>query len=381
MRFHSKKKIVLLGMMSRHPVAGSVWLTMQYLVGFKRLGYDVYYVDSAKPQAFMDGQDDGSTKAAAFIASAMQYFDLPNDRWAFHALHSDGHCYGLSRSQIKELYLSADLLINLHGATLPLPEQSATKRLVYLGTDPVDREVQLFHNDQNIVDLMAQHCAIFTWGENYGKSDCGVPVSDRFDFKPTRQPVLIDLWESNGVRPGQDFTTVGNWRQPHRKVRVKGEIYHWSKHFEFLKFIDLPSKTDQTFEIALSRFGEEDRQTLESKGWKVRDGLSVSTDLDTYRQYILQSRGEFAVAKDQNIRLRSGWFSDRSATYLAAGRPVITQETGFANILPTGEGLFAFSTMDEIVDAIDRINSNGGIQLPQVATIWRICGAWGPLRF
>ena len=135
-------------------------------------------------------------------------------------------------------------------------------------------------------------------------------------------------------------------------------MYHWSKHFEFLKFIELPGKRPQLFELALGACEDEDRSLLERHGWNLREALSVSTDIDAYRGYIGQSRGEFTVAKDQNVRLRSGWFSDRSATYLATGRPVITQETGFSNVLPSGEGLFGFSTMDEILQAVDGINAD-----------------------
>jgi hypothetical protein len=105
----------------------------------------------------------------------------------------------------------------------------------------------------------------------------------------------------------------------------------------FMRFLDLPSRTNQAFELALAGCGEADKLTLEGRGWKVREALALSSDVDAYRRYITRSRGEFTVAKDQNVRLRSGWFSDSSATYLAAGRPVITQETGFSNILPTGE--------------------------------------------
>jgi hypothetical protein len=132
-------------------------------------------------------------------------------------------------------------------------------------------------------------------------------------------------------------------------------VYEWSKHHEFLKFLDVPCETGQAFELAMNRYGE-DRGLLERHGWQVRDALAFSTDIDAYRDYVAHSRGEFTVAKDQNIRLRTGWFSDRSATYLAAGRPVITQETGFGNILPTGKGLFAFTTMEEIGEAVEQIN-------------------------
>lgn len=362
MNYPSKKQIVVLGMMARQPVAGIVWLTMQYLVGFQRLGYEVYYVEAhaATPKMFMDDEDaDGTLKAVAFIDGVMRRFGMA-DRWAYHALHADGNCYGLSHSQLMHLYDSAELLINMHGGTTPQPEHIATGRLVYLGTDPVEREIELFHNVQETIELMEAHCAFFTWGENYGNPDCRVPVSDRFDFKPTRQPVVLDYWQTygNGNGAGRMFTTIGSWRQLWREISFQGATYHWSKHYEFLKFVDLPARTDQNFELALAGCEEADQRMLESKGWRVRDSLSFTCDLDAYRQYIGQSRGEFTVAKDQNVRLRSGWFSDRSATYLAAGRPVITQETGFSSILPTGQGLFAFSTIEEVESAIESINSD-----------------------
>src|SRR5205807_943665 len=129
-------------------------------------------------------------------------------------------------------------------------------------------------------------------------------------------------------------------------------------HYEFLKFLDLPTRTEQPFELALSSYEPEDRDMLEEHGWRVRHALDLSTDLDPYRDYIAASRGEFTVAKDQNVRLRTGWFSDRSATYLAAGRPVITQDTGFGNVLPTGEGLFAFTSLDDIQAAVEAIDAD-----------------------
>jgi hypothetical protein len=216
----------------------------------------------------------------------------------------------------------------------------------------------LYHDLPQIIDVLQPHCAFFTFAENYGNPDCILPVSQRFPFRSTRPPVVLEFWQSYRNLMGDAFTTIGNWRQLGQDVRFQGEVYHWSKHYEFLKFLDLPRLTDQAFELALGKYDDADKHLLESKGWRVRHALGFSTDLDAYRQYIGQSRGEFTVAKDQNVRLRSGWFSDRSATYLAAGRPVITQETGFSNILPTGQGLFAFSTMEDIIGAVDRINSD-----------------------
>lgn len=356
----SPGKIVVLGSMTKMPVAGVVWQTMQYVVGFKRLGYDVYYVEAhgRTPSMFSEREgDDASEKAATFIERVMRRFDLAG-RWAFHALHADGRVYGLSDAQLNELYRSAALLINLHGGTMPLPEHYATDRLVYLGTDPVEVEIELHDGIPRAIDFLAPHCAFFSYGENYGNADCKLPVSKVYRFKPTRQPIIVDFWENAALNAAKDFTTIGNWRQPWREVTFQGEVFHWSKHLEFLKFIDLPQRTGQSFELALSSYDEEERRMLEAAGWRVRPALDISMDLDAYRDYILKSRGEFTVAKDQNVRLRSGWFSDRSASYLAGRRPVITQETGFSNILPTGTGLFGFSTMDEILDAVEAINSD-----------------------
>jgi hypothetical protein len=125
-----------------------------------------------------------------------------------------------------------------------------------------------------------------------------------------------------------------------------------------MKFLDLPRRTEQPFELALASYQPEDRQMLEAQGWIVSEASAVSGGLDAYRDFVAGSRGEFTVAKDQNVRLRSGWFSERSAQYLAAGRPVITQETGFSSVLPTGSGLFGFSTMEEIVAAVQAVNAD-----------------------
>jgi hypothetical protein len=370
------KKIVVLGMMTRTPVAGNVWLVIQYLVGFRRLGYDVYYVEAHRraPSMFMDAaEDDGSAKAAAFLDAVMRRFDL-GGHWAFHALHSDGRCYGMTETELHQLYASADLIINLHGGTVPLPEHSATGRLVYLETDPVALEVEIYKNVPATLAFLEPHVAFFTWGENYGNDDCLVPLSPRFQFRPTRPPVVPDFWTGAGDGGARDsFTTVGSWRQDARDVELDGGVYRWSKHHEFLKFIDVPRRTGRRFELALNRCADGDQRLLEANGWGVRDALALSADLDSYRAYLGASHGEFTVAKDQNVRLRSGWFSERSAQYLAAGRPVITQDTGFTNVLPTGEGLFGFSTMDDIEGAVGEIEADYERHSRAAAALAREC--------
>jgi len=350
-----KPKIVVLGMMSRMRVAGAVWQTLHYLLGLQRLGYDVFYIEAhgCLSWAFLENE----VQAAEFIDGIMKRFDMAH-QWAFHARHASGRCYGMSEHQVRELYREASAVINLHGGTEPTPEHIASQNLVYIETDPGWVQVQVHEGERRILDLLEPHCAFFTFGENYGKPDCSLPVSDRFQFRPTRQPVVLDLWDAYGVSESGKITTVGNWRQSRRVVVYEGEEYQWSKHFEFLKFLDVPKCTSQKFELALSGFDTSDRALLEASGWEVRDAANFSLDFELYKQYIAGSRGEFTVAKDQNIRFRTAWFSDRSATYLAAARPVITQETGFSKFLPTGEGLFSFSTKDEVLAAVDAINGD-----------------------
>ncbi|HSU56976.1 MAG TPA: hypothetical protein VLT36_23235, partial [Candidatus Dormibacteraeota bacterium] len=352
-------KIVLLGFLSHFPVAGVAWQTIHYLVGFQKLGYEVYYVEAhgCTPSKLMQSEtDDGACRAAAYIEAIMRRVGLEH-RWAYHSLY-DSRYFGLSKVQLKEVYQSAALLINLHGSHLPTPDLAATGRLVYLETDPVDVQIDLFHEKAETLEYLSPHCAFFTFGENLGNPDCLVPAPQRFHFLPTRQPVVMDYWEDHGRGASECFTTIGNWRQPWREFTYKGEVYRWSKDLEFQKFLDLPSRAQGPFELALSSFTEDDRRMLEGKGWRIRPALEISSGLDIYRRYIAESRGEFTVAKEQNVRLRSGWFSERAATYLAAGRPVINQETAFSKGLPTGEGLFAFSSMDEALGAVEAINSD-----------------------
>jgi hypothetical protein len=229
-------------------------------------------------------------------------------------------------------------------------------------------------NVQSLYEYVEEHDDFVTYGENIGNPDCPIPPLPRLRSK-TRQPVLLDLWR--GDPPARaEFTTVSNWKQEGHDVEFRGETYYWSKHHEFLKFIDLPLRTGQPIELAMGLadasvtrpgFGDlipavgmtaEERRRLAANGWKLTDAHAFTTDPWPYRDYIRSSRGEFTVAKDQYTRLRSGWFSERSACYLAAGRPVVTQDTGFGTVLPIGEGLFAFNTLDEILAAFDAIGAD-----------------------
>lgn len=356
----SRPKIVLLGMLTKIPVGGVAWLVRQYVVGFERLGFEPYYVEAhgRTPSMFMQREDDDPTAlAVAYLDREMRRIGL-DGRWAFHALHADGSVHGLSATALGELYRDAALIINLHGGTVPLEEHAATGRLVYLGTDPVDVELELHQGLERTVAFLQPHVAFFTWALNYGGRTCLLPHDARFPAVPSAPPVVLDLWEGGGA-PGSAFTTIGNWRQDYRDLTFRGETYRWSKHHEFLRILDLPRRTGADLELALSSYEEADRVLLESRGWRVRPAVEVSADPDAYRRYIQQSRGELTVAKDQNVRLRTGWFSERSATYLAAGRPVVTQDTGFGAVLPTGEGLLAFSDVDGAAACIAEVLGDG----------------------
>ena len=355
-----RPKVVLLGMMSKMPVAGVVWQYLHYLLGFERLGYEAYYVEAhgRTPSMLMESGEtaDASGRAAAFIATIMRRYGL-SDRWAYRALHRDGRCFGMTERRLDGLLGSAELIVNLHGGTKPLPELRATDRLVYLETDPVQLQLELAEGYEASYAFLEAHAAFFTFAENYGQPDCLLPVSDRFRFETTRQPVLPDLWETARPPAHDRLTTIGNWSQPWRDVSMNGSVYSWSKDQEFKKLLDLPARAGQRFELALSSYEDADRELLEQHGWRVRPAMEFSTDLVAYRDFIAASAGEFTVAKDQNVSLRTGWFSDRSATYLAAGRPVITQDTGFGHALPVGEGLFAFSDEEEVVEALARLDA------------------------
>jgi hypothetical protein len=355
-----KRTIIVLGMVTKMPVPGVLWQAVHYLVGFRRLGYEVLYVEDhgRSPSMFVGPDDLGSARAASFLHRFLSRFDL-GDRWAFRALHDDGRTFGRSEAQLLAAYASAELILNLHGGTRPRSEHTQGDRLVYIGTDPVQIEIELWQGRRETFEFLDAHCAIFTFAENYGRPGCGLPLTDRYAFRPTRQPVVLDFWD-NDRTPGSRYTTIANWHQPFRTVRYRGVDYTWSKDREFRKFAALPEMTGASFELALSSIEPADRIELARRGWRVTPAERFGRTPDAYRDFIWESRGEFTVAKDQNVRLRSGWFSDRSATYLAAGRPVITQETGFTGILPTGSGLRGFTTIDEAAAAIEAVEVDPG---------------------
>lgn len=354
----NRPRVVVLGMLTKMPVPGVWWQVAHYLLGLERLGYETWYVEAngMNPSMFQDDEHDhGEPKAAAYLDGFVARLGL-NGQFAYHAVHAGGEVYGLHRAGLNRLYADAALIINLHGGTPPLEEHARTGRLVYLETDPVQLQVELHEGLEETIAFLEPHVAFFTFGERYGLPGCGLPVSDRFTFKPTRQPVVCDLWAS-AEPPGDAFTTVGTYRQGWRDVDLAGETYKWTKSAEWPAYLTLPERTGATFAPALGNTRARDDVAFADHGWKVSDP-GLLDDPDDYRRFIQRSRAEFTVAKDQNVRLRTGWFSDRSATYLAAGRAVVTQDTGFGAVLPVGQGLHAYRTLDEAVAAVEAVEAD-----------------------
>jgi hypothetical protein len=262
----------------------------------------------------------------------------------------------MTEAQILRLYREADAFLNVTGAQEIRDEHLACRRRIYVESDPFASQIKVANGDPGMIAALEAHDTHFTFGENLGAADCDVPV-ERIRWLPTRQPVVLDLWD-NAI-PGNRVTynTVTTWHNRGKNVTYRDETYYWTKDREFEKFLDLPRRSPVPFELA-ARVPDDVRSRLLDLGWRLRDSIEISGDINCYRDYISQSRGEFTVARDQYVRPRTGWFSDRSACYLAAGRPVITQETGFNKFLPTGKGLFGFHTMDDVLAAVDGIESD-----------------------
>ena len=350
-------RIVVLGIMGRTPLAGVVWQAMHYLEGFRRLGHEVVYVEDTGAWPY-DPEQNTLTEdvryAVRTIEAAMTLLGLP-DRWAYRAAPPGSRLFGLGEAELAQVCRDADVLVNVTGAAVLREEYLRVPVRIYLETDPVLSQIEAAQGRESMVAMLAAHTHHFTFGENVGTAECALPV-EHVKFQHTRQPVVLDWWATDGeVGPRGRFTTISSWRQTEKDVEWNGVTYCWSKHRQFLEFIDLPRRAPTPVELALACHEPEAVALLRSHGWQVLDGLTLSRDLHRYRDYIQAAAGEFTVAKEQYVQWRTGWSSDRSACYLAAGRPVITQDTGFDRILPTGLGLFAFTTMDDVLGAMDAL--------------------------
>lgn len=359
-------RIVVAGSAGAMPFAGVAWQVLQYLEGFRRLGHEVFYLEDTGEwpydpvaKAFCDDGD----FAAEYVAVLMARCGL-DQAWCYRDVASGGF-YGCSERQLDQTLAAADVFINLSGVTVPREEHMRIPVRVYLETDPVAPQLEVAKGYRFTIELLAAHTHHLTYGENFGAPDCGVPLG-RFDYWPTRPPAVLDWWEPHSGTDGhtgdvpvgahdRPFTTIANWRQRGKDIVWRGRLFTWSKDVQFMPYLALAHRVGAPIELALAGANEETVSLLRAAGWRVRPAGPLSKDLDAYRDFIRSSAGEFSVVKEQYAALRSGWFSDRSACYLAAGRPVIVQDTGFGCVLPTGVGVLSFSNIAEAVAAFESV--------------------------
>lgn len=350
-------RIVVSGLIAQYPLGGVTWDYIQYLIGLARLGHDVYYLEDTGQWPY-NPQDEGVSKGCEFnvryLAEVMARFGL-KDRWMYR-FPWQSRWYGLSDSRRQEILASADLLINVSG-TLERPERyaSVVNRLAYIDSDPVFTQVKLARGQIDFRRAIDAHHVHFSFGELIGRGAAsGLPETGH-RWMPTRQPVVIGLWEGADMPHRESFTTIMNWTS-YKSLEFDGRTYG-QKDQEFARFIDLPDSTSSPLEVAIGagKLRQPPRRLLRKRGWVVVDPQKVCPDMDSYRGYIQSSKAEWSVAKHGYVVGRPGWFSCRSACYLASGRPVVVQDTGFSDVLPVGEGLLAFSKLDEAIDAVGSV--------------------------
>jgi len=351
-----------MGFMGSMPIAGVIWQHVHYVVGLQQLGHDVFYIeDSARlpynPETFeVNNEFDYAAKVLDRLAGE---FDFKN-RWAFCARYlKNNPTAGLPLKKIRRLYRDADAILNICGTQEFNDDLLKSDRIIYVESDPGVEQIKIDQGVKSTIDYLSRHHALFTFGENVGTKKFPVPRHG-FKWHATRQPIVTHLWKTNRVpKRAAVFTSIANWSTSGLKdITWRGRKYLWSKSREFLRFAAAPKRVGEKFELATNIQDLCAREKFERNGWRLVSPLQMSIDYWHYRDYIQQSKGEFTAAKDQYVRLNTGWFSDRSACYLAAGRPVITQETGFTKNYGGDAGLLAFRSLGEIADAVKKINAD-----------------------
>ena len=356
-------RIVLLHFVGQMPLAGIAWQAINHLVALEQLGYETWYVEDHGINPY-DPRISSVVMDCAYnvgyLRAAMERHGLAG-RWAYWDAVRDVH-YGLSREEVSRVYAEADGLINLCGATRLREEHLRCPVRIMIDTDPVYEQIKYAKADLAARSYVDAHTHFFTYGANLGSAACPVPLCG-VPWRPTRPPVDLDLWPAAANPPGRGepecFTTIATWENKGKNIAFDGTDYLWSKHLNFMRFLDLPGHRPQTcFEMAMLPPDDGVRREVEGAGWRLVDPRPVSADMAAYQRFIAASRGEFTVAKDIYVRPNSGWFSDRAVCYLASGRPVVTMRTGFADYCPVGSGLFDYATHQEALDAIDAIASD-----------------------
>jgi hypothetical protein len=338
-------KILFAGIIARYPFGGVTWCSLMYLLGLRELGHEVLYIEDTGECIYDPERDEIATDPSygtRYIHGALEPFGLA-DRWSF--VNYDGSYHGLSRDAVRSFCAEADLFVNLSGGSwFWRDEYVAIPRKVFVDSDPVFTQLAIAKADPWYVEFFRGFDRLFTFGANIGTPACDVPTGD-FTWHPTVQPVVVDLWRTERPPCRDRFTSVMTWRNE-SFPDVDGQ-----KDREFVAYVDLPSRTRARFELAVNG----PAQALADHGWGPVDAMGVSRSLWDYRDFVQDSKAEFGVAKHAYVSHRSGWFSDRTECYLAAGRPALVQDTGWSAHLPSGTGLLGFSTPEEALEGLERI--------------------------
>ena len=361
-------RIIVTGLVGQYAFGGVAWDYLQFVEGFRQLGHDVFYLEDTEMWPYdpiNNTVSDDCSYNVKYLGDVMERFGLA-DRWIYRNA-PDGSYHGRPEVEVKEICATAEVFLNVSGCGWLRPEYLRIPKKIFLDSDPLFTQVALVSGKQDMIDRIRAHNFHFTFAENINARDCRVPAAG-FHWIPTRQPIVLEWWQSaqaqNDGAPGgralprDVFTTVMNW------VSYKGCEYNgetWGqKDVEFMKFIDLPQKTAQKFEIAMGMGPGMKRPTelLQHKGWQIIEPSEHLPDPWKYRDHLRSSKGEWSVAKEGYVKSRSGWFSCRSACYLALGRPCVLEDTAWSAHYPTGHGLFAFRTMEEAIAGIEAINAD-----------------------
>ncbi len=349
------KRVVVLGLMGQYPLGGMAWQVLHHLIGFRRLGCESFYVEnsgappySPRRQSIVESANDN----IRFLRNTFRQFNL-SEAWAYYDCLTN-RWFGMRKSAVQELLEHADLIVNLCGATLPDPDRRRKGCLVYLDTDPGFEQVQLALGNRASRAYIEAHDLHFSYGWNVGTPRSPIP-SGEIAWRRTHPPVVTDLWDAPPGRAHAWWRTISTYRNKGKDVTIGGETYLWSKHPNWDRVADLPGRTQERLEIALSAPDDSVRDRFLDRGWRIRSAYQATETASVYRRYILGAKGEFSVEKDCYVGLHSGWFSDRTVCFLAAGRPCVVQDTGFGARVPCGLGLLAWRTVEEATDALDRV--------------------------